>query len=112
MLDGIRDFIQRGRKGYATSDLWQFDHWLSALIARGLKEFKQQCHTYPNDLNDWQEWMSVLDEMIECFEEQSRSIDNIEGNFIETYNLRMDNKRAKLHRGLELLEKHFFDLWN
>ena len=58
--------------------------------------------------------MLVLDEMIECFEEQSRDIENnnITGNFLETYNKRLELKKTKLHRGLELLEKYYYDLWD
>ena len=57
--------------------------------------------------------MSTLDEMIECFDEQTRGIDNIKPDgFAETWNRRMSNKREKLHKGLELLERCYFDLWD
>lgn len=112
MFKAIRKFIERGRKGYCNEDLWEFDNWLSSLIARSLREFKLNCHGYPNDIDDWDKWMATLDEMIDCFEEQSRDIDNISSNFTETYNKRMAIKKAKLHRGLELLERWFYDLWD
>lgn len=112
MFESIKTFVERGHKGYCSSDLWSFDNWLSSLIARGLREFKQNCHGYPNDIDDWDKWMGVIDEMIECFEEQNRNIDNIGENFMEAYGKRMANKRAKLHRGLELLERYFYDLWD
>ena len=108
----IRRFIERGRKGYATSDLWSFDNWLSDLIARGLKEFKKDCNTYPHDIDDWEEWMRILDEMIECFVEQGRGIDNVSADFLEGWNRRQANKKQKLSRGLELLERYYFDLWS
>ena len=111
MFNSIRRFIERGKKGYCHEDLWNFDNWLSSLLAKGLKEFKQQCHGYPNDINDWDTWMGILDELIDCFEEQSRGIDNIGVNFLETYNNRRAIKKAKLHKGLELLERYYYDLW-
>ncbi len=112
MFESIREFIERGRKGYCSKDLWDFDSWLSSLIARGLREFKQTCSSYPNDIDDWDKWMSTLDEMIECFEEQDRGITNLSANFKVTYNKRMAIKKAKLHRGLELLERYWWDLWD
>lgn len=112
MFEFIKKFIERGRKGYCYSDLWEFDNWLSSLIARGLREFKQNCYSYPNDIDDWDKWMMVLNEMIDCFEEQSRKIENINNNFMETYNKRMAIKKMKLHKGLKLLEKYYYDLWD
>ena len=112
-MNALKRFWERGRKGYCYRDLWQFDTWLSATIARGLREFKQHVHTYPNDCDDWEEWQKILDEMVECFEEQSRDIDNISGrDFMKAYKKRMDNKKKKLHRGLELLERYYYDLWD
>lgn len=113
MFSGLRRFIERGCKGYCYEDLWEFNNWLSNLIANGLREFKQNCHTYPNDCDNWEEWMAILGEMIECFEEQSKNIENLpDKNLIETWNKRRAYKKEKLHRGLKLLEKYYYDLWD
>lgn len=112
MIKAIRRFWERGRKGYCYADLWSFDSWLSKTIATGLREFKEDCHSYPNDIDDFEEWMTILDEMIECFEEQTRDITNLDGNFIERMNTRKEMQKAKLHRGLELLERYWYDLWD
>ncbi len=113
MLKTIRRFIERGRKGYCKEDLWNWDKFFSDLMVRSLKEFKLNCHGYPNDIDEWEDWMKILDEMIECFEEQNRRIDNISGgNFMERYKKREQVKTQKLHRGLELLEKYYYDLWD
>ena len=112
MIKSLRKFIERGRKGYCYEDLWQFDNWLSSLIATGLREFRADCHTYSNDCDDWEDWMAILDEMIECFEEQTRGIENISGDFMEFWKQRMDHKKERLHRGLALLERYYYDLWD
>lgn len=113
MIKAIRRFIERGRKGYCYEDLWSFDCWLSKTIAGGLREFKADCHGYPGEDMTWEKWMATLDEMIECFDEQSRGIDNLPSkNFIETWEKRQAYKAERLHRGLELLEKYFYDLWD
>jgi len=113
MFKAIQRFWERGRKGYCYEDLWEFDNWLSALISRGLREFKQNCHTYPNDCTDWEQWEKIQDEMIECFEEQLRNTDNLlrEGG-MGSYDKAKTNRKKKLHRGFELLERYYYDLWN
>jgi len=112
MIKAIKRFWERGRKGYCYEDLWSFDNFLSKLIANGLREFKQNCYSYPNDIDDWEEWMATLEEMIECFDEQCRGMENVDGDFMQRWHKRMDNKKQKLHRGLELLEKYYYDLWD
>ena len=113
MFRWLQRFRERGTKGYCYEDLWSFDNWLSATIARGLREFKAITHTYPNDLNDWDAWMATLDEMIDCFEEQGRNIENADiVDYFERYKARERNRREKLHRGMELLERYWYDLWD
>ena len=110
MLRPLLRFIERGRKGYCQEDLWGFDYWLSELIANGLKAFKKNCHGYPSDGISWEEWMKTLDEMIECFEEQRRTYDNILDPSKSKEHRRA--RKEKLHRGLELLERYWWDLWD
>lgn len=109
----LRCFWERGTKGYCFRDLWSFDSWLSKTIARGLKEFRQNCCGYPNDIDDWDKWMAVLDEMAECFEEQTRDIDNLaDFNSMKAWMSKDKDRKKKLHRGFQLLEKYYYDLWD
>lgn len=113
MFSSIREFLERGQKGYCYKDLWSFDSFLSDLLVRGLTELKQNCHSYPNDIDDWDEWMLILDEMIECFKEQERRIEtNISGDIVGVWKKRREHQKKKLHRGLELLERYYYDLWD
>ena len=119
MLRAIRRFIERGRKGYCYEDLWNWDYFFSKLVSNSLREFKANCHAYPGQDVTWEEWMVILDEMIECFDEQWRNTDNnipfkpgtriIDGDVL---NKRQRRKEEKLHRGLELLEKYYYGLWD
>ena len=118
MIRWIKRLHERATKGYCYEDLWSFDSWLSKTIANGLREFKQQCHTYPSGDVTWEEWMNILDEMIECFDEQNRGIDNMpckpDGMTIDfdLIHKRQAHRVERLHRGLELLEKYYYDLWD
>ena len=109
----LKRFWERGTKGYCYEDLWEFDHFLSRFLVRALREFKANCHTYPNDIGDWETWQKTLDEMIECFDEQARNIDNLLGvDRIELWNKKLEERKAKIHRGFELLGKYYHDLWD
>lgn len=114
MFKSIRKFIERGRKGYCYEDMWEFDNWLSKLIANGLREFKANCHSYPSEGVTWEEWMAILDEMIECFEEQARGIENLPrgADFMKVWEARIAHRKKKLSRGFKLLQKYYYDLWD
>ena len=116
MFRAIRRFIERGRKGYCSEDLWNFDYFLSDFLKRALIDFRKNVHSYPSSDVTWEEWLAIIDEMIDCFAEQNRSIDNVVdelGNLNRDLHIkRFNHKKAKLNRGLELLEKYYYDLWN
>ena len=117
MIKWLRRFLEYNTKGYCSEDLWSFDNWLSRIIAKGLREFKELTHSYPHDIDDWAEWKKILEEMIECFEEQTHSLDNILGTpgslvNLDGYREAYRKKKEKLHRGLELLERYYYDLWD
>ena len=55
--------------------------------------------------------------MIECFEEQTRGLENIplikNGVYDDSsWKERHRQQKLKLSRGLELLEKYYYDLWD
>lgn len=43
----IKGFIQRGKRGYADCDIWQFDTYLAKMIFNGVKEIKEIKHGVP-----------------------------------------------------------------
>ena len=118
MIEDIKRFIERGLKGYCREDLWSWENFFSKLVSKSLREFKDSCHSYPSEDVTWEGWMAILDEMIECFDEQWRTVDNIPcKSGTSTLDLDLMGKRHKhkaerLHRGLELLEKYYYDLWD
>ena len=59
IIGSIGRFIERGRRGYCWEDLWSFDHWLSGIIANGLRECKNHCSAYPGEGVTGGEWMAI-----------------------------------------------------
>jgi len=114
IIKAIRRFIERGRKGYCYEDLWSWDYFFSKLIARSLKDFRQIVHGYPTDVKTFEDWLKILDEIIDCFEEQTRSdSDNtVDEGYLKRLKEREKYKQEKLHKGLQILEKYYYRLWD
>lgn len=105
-ISEIRYFIQRGKRGYSNRDLWSFDFYLSKLIADGLKDFKKHLHGYPAKLNSFEEWLSIIDEIIEGFEYYNE----IDCGFPDKE--QWDKINEKLNKSFKLLNKWFGALWD
>ena len=76
MIRKIRNFIQRGTRGYSDEDLWDFDLYLAKIISTGLEQFKKSNHGIPCDIHDkyptndelaTKEWDCCIDAMIYSF---------------------------------------------
>ena len=134
----IKYFIQRGRNGYSTRDIWSFDYYLSDIIIYGLKELKKVTHGYPSGMigiksiatedNDrgLKEWKNILDKIIWTFEISKK----IRGQRWSYCPLTKDRKKyekwakkRKIHlmnkkecdryqSGWKLFKKYYFDLYD
>ena len=57
----VKYFLQRGWRGYADCDIWNFDHYLSILLADGLKVLAKG-NSYPGQgiFDDAKKWEDAL----------------------------------------------------
>ena len=63
----IKSFIQRGKRGWANSDVWGFDYYLSKVISEGVRHLKE-CHSgNPNGLTKGK-WIDILNKISYSFE--------------------------------------------
>lgn len=112
----IRLVVQRARRGWADEDTWSFDHYLSSVIAGGVRRLQKDSHGHPAGLCDcedpWgmheecngpEKWDAILDEMAAGFEAHER--DFATGEFTHE-----DEK--KLERSLDLLHLYYRALWD
>lgn len=95
----IKWFIQRGKRGYADGDVWNFDSYLSSVIIGGLKDLRKNTHGYPSGLTE-AEWDETLARIIEGF---SQTADDIED--------RPEAKR-KFNNGFVEFRYWFHGLWD
>lgn len=100
----IKWFIQRGRRGFADCDVWDFDIYLSRIIKDGLKELKQWKDGYPCDVSP-KEWDKILSDIIYTFETEEKCLEDFKHD-----SERNDDKRK--NRGWVLFKKYFHNLWD
>lgn len=112
LIDGVRDllqvdrihhYLQRARRGYSTSDVYDFDGHLAQIIAGGIREFREENIGHPMDLTP-EEWDAILAEIQEGFE-----IYVAEGGWPVGEGEEENTRKVK--RAIKLLRKWFPHLW-
>ena len=109
MLKAIKWKIQRVIRGYSDCDLWNLDIHLSEQILKPLKAWRKMgLHGYPAECASQDEWLAIIDEMIDAFELIHDDLDS-------SYTLDMPEytrRQAQIKHGLSLFAMHFQALWD
>lgn len=59
---------QRFKRGYAYSDVWDIDVWFMRTVKPMLVHLRDHGMSHPIEFKDRNEWVAVLDEMIDCLD--------------------------------------------
>jgi len=134
----IRDFIQRGRRGWANSDTWGFAYYLSKVILGGVEHLEKIQHGLPTwtpgktELEAQDEWDCILNAIINTFrlakeigegdvcylpikdfteKEYKRLVKALENS---KHRMKVLNRKEteEFEKGFELFKEYFFDLWD
>ena len=135
----IKTFIQRGKRGYGDSDLWDFFDYLSDVISNGIKDLKEIQSILPTieTLNlketSWKDnepeevaqkrWDSILNKIIKTFKIAKKisregflyhERKDIRERMRKVSKARVISKKEwkEYQEGWKLLQKHFFSLWD
>lgn len=116
--NSMKKRLQRGKRGYANVDVWNFDNWFLETIPKMLDKLKDEGYGHPYDMTA-EEWENYVAEMSNHFKEASKVDDFIEfpsgTPFSETSKAYEDLYKhcsEHLHKGFEMMEARFFDLWD
>jgi hypothetical protein len=131
----IKTFFQRGKRGWANSDTWNFDYYLAKVISEGVLHLYKCQHGHPSDLTE-EKWQGILLEIVYTFKTAQKIIDRewlytplkefnwnkykkmkkLAEKFNKKHN---DNHRvmtkieiARFERGFDLFRKYSFNLWD
>ncbi len=92
-------FWQRGRRGYSDADTWSFDHYLSVVIAGGVRQLAERNFSYPCDGITAEEWKEVLHKIA----------DGLESTVTHPYT---DSAYEQWEESMDLFRRYYFDLWD
>ena len=125
----VKTFIQRGIRGWAVSDTWGFDYYLSKVISEGVRHLSK--HTYRDEA--WKKKMKIIAETFETalsiLEDRKRYIPSDEftwkeykkakrfykymsKKYKERYHVMTKRESIEFERGFDLFKKNFFRLWD
>jgi len=122
----VKSFFQRGFRGYANSDTWDFAWYLSEVISKGVKNLKKNGH---HDIED-------IDKIIKTFETAKgiaegdiiyipsgefewakykrwkRSIKQINKKYKVKNKVTTKRESIEFEKGFDIFKKEFFRLWD
>ncbi len=118
-------FFQRGFRGYADNDTWDFDLYLAKVITGGLKQLKKYHHGCPSDiyakykdrkdLTQHQkdrlavkEWKTNMEIIIRGFEIVPKLFDMK----VLKNKIMKEGYFYEFERGLDVFKKYYFNLWD
>jgi len=124
-LRKIKSFFQRGYRGWADEDTWDFDLYLAKVMSQGLKHLKKHHHGCPSDIyNKYKdrkdltqhqkdklavkEWKTKMDIMIRGFE----IVPQLFNMKVLKTKIRKERYFYEFERGLDIFKKYYFNLWD
>lgn len=107
---GVVGFFQRGKRGWADSDTWDFNDYLTEVIIAGMSHLKKHVHGYPaiKGMNSNRQWKNTLQKIINGFKAYKKTCD-----YRIMKNKKRYNKEIKqFESGMKLFTKYFGALWD
>ena len=128
----IKKFIQRGKRGWAYSDVWNMDVWFMEIIPQMLQHLKNNHAGHPvYDINDSDEnndgkYKYYLNRMTYLLEEMDEEKCSQKNEYFDEENMKFIDKDAFVTRQEEidayrnkckdeffkLFSEHFYELWD
>jgi len=68
MIRKIKNFIQRGFRGYSDEDVWSVDWYLASIIPPMLRDVAKYSVSYHPTLESMKEWQEILHRIADGFE--------------------------------------------
>ncbi len=115
-------FFQRAKRGYADNDVWGLCDHICDIMVGGTKQLRKYNVGHPVGLSD-KSWKQVLKDIEDGFKAGKRLSDGIsyipakskklKGKaYIKEYNRRQKPDEKKFNKGMKLMHKYFFNLWD
>ena len=99
---------QKYRKGYSYEDIWDFDHFLSRIIADGVKELHDILHGWPGEPMTFEEWQEILKKIYTAYDRHART-------WTDPWDTWQEEEKflnGEFKEAQELFTKYYFHLWD
>lgn len=108
-----KKFTQRGKRGFADSDLWNLDSYILSWLPEALNQLAETTHSYPGRINlgkedediTYTQWTTLLNEIAAQFEEMRVKLDSL-GSLPEKEDY------EEFYANWNKLGRVFFSLWD
>jgi hypothetical protein len=108
----VKWFIQRGKRGYADCDTWDFDTYLSKIICGGCKRLKEGDSSLPfslsikysNYADAEKKWREILTKIIRAF--------SLKRLWMDECRFPTKSELKEIEVGWRLFKKYYGDLWD
>lgn len=87
------------KNGIDRTECWNLDTTIARFIVPRLKLFKELGNSYPPELDNIEEWYSIIDKMIYSFEQKT-------SDDYKTFN------KEKYDEGMQAFAQYFHHLWD
>lgn len=106
LIDEVRYFIQRGRRGYSDRDMWGLDYYLTSWMPSALKQLRRTKQGTPIGLSEIQ-WQGKLARIIRAFETAQKLSDL-------TYIKPEEYQKAlkQFRKDFDVFKNYYFNLWD
>ena len=105
---GFKLRSQRVKKGYNYEDVWDFDHYLSGVIASGVKELHDMAHGWPGEPMTFEEWQEILKKIYTAYDRHARTWSDP----WDTWREEDEFLQGEFKEAQELFTKYYLHLWD
>lgn len=102
----IKWFIQRGRRGYSDSDVWNWCHYMARINIGALRDLRDNRMGHPIGINNVQ-WGKKIQTMVDAFVAFER-MDNLQHKTVADVQA-LEKQRRK---GMHTYVRYFNNLWD
>lgn len=109
---------QRVTRGYADTDLWNLDMYLTYLLPAMFRSLADNGCGFPTDMDSYDEWKNYLYKMAQHFENANDEyysgppIDTNKENWKKQWEEHKDYIISEREKGIEMLKKRWDNLWD
>lgn len=104
--------VQRFKRGYADTDVWNFCYWYIEMIPKMLTQLKNENHGHPCNLTE-EEWNEYLKGVINNLNDAKMYMERASEEIDDKKALELYNKSNEcMICSFNMLEERFWDFWD